>query len=65
MKKIGLQIKSPYIQDYTEVNATRFKELSILETDEKQIMYTVKLPQGLSRSPGYYFCQHLIVSSSS
>lgn len=42
-----------------------FKELSILKTDEKQMKYTVKLSQGLSKSPGHYFHQHLIIVNNS
>lgn len=38
-----------------------FKELSILEIDEKQMKYPLKLPQGLSKIPGHYFYAHLIV----
>lgn len=59
------------MQDYTKswksllalVNATCFKELSIFNTDEKQMKYTVKLPQGLSKSPGHYFYQQLLVNN--
>lgn len=41
-----------------------FKELSILEIDEKQMKYPLKLPQGLSKIPGHYFYAHLIVHNS-
>ena len=37
------------------MDSVRLKELAILEDDKKQMRHTVKLPQGLNKSPDHYF----------